>query len=376
MHKKPLAPHLFTRRSVLAGAAGLLAFGNATGTFAQQRKAGPYFKTKDELDQSLKTFGVGSWDRSSLLQQARPTTILSSTALEDKDIPVGASKIGGAPDMPENTDWPMRKPSSSGKRDVDVLRKLNAENPSPYYQQMIDAKQPLANRDAPLAFVLQFDLAAAAAAGPVDPDIPTDGRLLVFFDLVLLPWFGEQQAEKSFSLLYLPAAQSELKRRPVPDLGMALWGERHEGDTDEQAMRLPSARIDPTFSYTLPGDGSYPMLTRYPHPQEPPHRAWLDALTSGPGDGCQLYGWPNFVQSDPAIDLGAEDVKFDLPRNDDYIRTIRGLAGPIENWIPLLTITGYASDSVDFNGGYYVMIRRTDLRNKDFSKAVIVYQTD
>lgn len=167
-----------------------------------------------------------------------------------------------------------------------------------------------------------------------------------------------------------------MKRRPVPDLGMALWGERHEGDTDEQAMRLPSARIDPTFSYTLPGDGSYPMLTRYPHPQEPPHRAWLDALTSGPGDGCQLYGWPNFVQSDPAIDLGAEDVKFDLPRNDDYIRTIRGLAGPIENWIPLLTITGYASDSVDFNGGYYVMIRRTDLRNKDFSKAVIVYQTD
>lgn len=204
MHKKPLAPHLFTRRSVLAGAAGLLAFGNATGTFAQQRKAGPYFKTKDELDQSLKTFGVGSWDRSSLLQQARPTTILSSTALEDKDIPVGASKIGGAPDMPENTDWPMRKPSSSGKRDVDVLRKLNAENPSPYYQQMIDAKQPLANRDAPLAFVLQFDLAAAAAAGPVDPDIPTDGRLLVFFDLVLLPWFGEQQAENPFPFSIFP----------------------------------------------------------------------------------------------------------------------------------------------------------------------------
>ncbi|MBB4007139.1 DUF1963 domain-containing protein [Allorhizobium taibaishanense] len=375
MDRKLDAPRGLSRRSLLIGTA-CMATAFTSGALAETPKMAEFFKTKDELDASLKSFGVGPLDRVTLLHLARPTTMLITKASADSEIPVGASKIGGAPDLPEALAWPMRQPSASGKRDVEVLRKLDAEKPSDYYKKEIAEKEPLANREAPLAFMLQVDFAAAAAAGPLDPDLPTSGRLLVFYDLVMLPWFGEQEKEKSLALIYLDDPQVELKRRPIPDLGMPTWGERREGESDEEAMRLPPARIEPRFSYTLPGSGTYPMMTRFAYPQEPPHNAWLEARTASPGAGCQLLGWPDLVQYDPAIDLGAADIHYDLPHNDSFIPTIRGLAGPIENWIPLLSITGYDTDAVDFNGGYYIMIRRTDLKKRDFSKAVIVYQTD
>ncbi|PRX05075.1 UNVERIFIED_ORG: uncharacterized protein DUF1963 [Martelella mediterranea] len=369
-----------TRRSFLAAGFSAMAAGSVRADVPGP--PGPYYPTLAALKDSLADYGVGWFDRRALAKLARPTTMFTSKALPDSAIAIGKTKIGGAPDVPPQFDWPMRDVSSAGLGEVKILKKLAQEHPEYRLDDEIARKQALASRPAPLAFLMQIDLAEAAKAGPMDPDIPQNGRLLLFFDFVFLPWFGEQQDEKSFRLIYLEDGVGPLQRQPTPDLGLSLWGETPTGDAPQtdaerlQAQQLPPARLTPVFSYTLPGGGTYPMMTRWPWPDVAPHQAWLDAQTALAEAGSQLFGWPEYVQSDPGIDLGADDAHVNLPHNSLFIPTIRAMPGPITNWIPLVSVLGYDSDFIDFNGGYYVMIRRTDLRRRDFSKAVIVYQTD
>lgn len=368
-----------TRRSFLA--TGLTAMAAAAGARAQALSR-PFYPTLAALKDSLAEHGVGWLDHRKLLKLARPATMYVSEAMPDGAIAIGKTKIGGAPDVPPGFDWPMRGKSSAGLTDVKVLKKLALEHPDYDLDDEIARKQALASRTAPLAFLMQIDLPEAAKAGPMDPDIPQSGRLLLFFDFVFLPWFGEQQDEKAFRLIYLEDEAAALERHPTPDLGLSLWGYMPDGDTSQteeqrlQEQQLSAARLTPVFSYTLPGHGSYEVMTRWPWPDVPPHEQWLTAQTMYGESGSQLFGWPEIIQYDPAIDLGADDAGRELPRNDQFIQATRPIAGSITNWIPLVSILGYDSDTIDLNGAYYVMIRRTDLRRRDFSKAVIVYQTD
>ena len=342
----------------------------------------PYFPTLEALDDSLRRFSISPADKRMLLGLARPTAILSSAAMPDADIPLGQGKIGGAPDIPPGMIWPEREGYAAA--DNWAERAAEARKNKKFTKEIVEeyeTKAVLAARPAPLIFLMQIDLAACAAAGPMDLDIPKTGRLLLFYDFVFDPGFGEQEQEKAFRLIYLSDEAQKLERRVIPDFGLSVWGdllppEQREGEARQQAQQLPPALIHPKFTYTLPHFHSYPMMVNYPYPEDMPHLAWYDRLQWPMNDGCQLFGWPELVQYSPAIDLGMEDVNAPHYYDLRFIPQIRQLAKPIANWIPLVSIMYYDNDSVDFNGGYYVMIRRTDLRNGDFSKAVIVFQTD
>lgn len=103
-------------------------------------------------------------------------------ALEKEDaagtLAPGASKFGGAPDLPPDVEIP----SKEGK---------------------------------PLTLIAQINLSDAALAGDVHP-LPGTGVLSFFYDTEEQPWGGEEDDRKGWKVLYYedPAA---LERREVPE---------------------------------------------------------------------------------------------------------------------------------------------------------------
>jgi hypothetical protein len=332
----------------------------------------PPYRNLEELDASLAAAKVSAADRRMLLGLAKPALALSSKAAPDGEVPIGASKIGGTPDLPLGQAWPMRAPSEQGMNEVRVLRDLDRDKPSDYFKREIARKEPLANRPAPLAFMLQLDLAACAALGELDPDIPRDGRLLVFYDFIFKPWNGHQSDGKAvFQLLHDLTPTAELARREPPDLGYPLI-EGEEGLRD----KLPPARILPTYTLTLPDASSLPIFTRYPYPRRPPHDAWLGQNPNGyRGAANQLGGWPENIQGDMAIELTAADRGIPLPSGSAYMAAVSVIEPLTREWVHLLQIGDYDNTLLDFDGLYHIWIKRTDLRARDFSKARLIYRT-
>jgi len=85
-----------------------------------------------------------------LIALLRPAIALSATRTDDALIPLGASKFGGAPDVPPNFEWPMWN-------------------------------------DKPLGFLAQINLEEVAPFD-VENQLPPSGMLSFFYDLIDQPW--------------------------------------------------------------------------------------------------------------------------------------------------------------------------------------------
>lgn len=89
---------------------------------------------------------------------ARPSVRLVASRADDAAIPVGATKIGGAPDLPADFAWPTR----AGRR---------------------------------LAFVAQIAFAQLRRLAPVTPELPSDGLLWFFYDAEQQPWGSRDESD-------------------------------------------------------------------------------------------------------------------------------------------------------------------------------------
>jgi uncharacterized protein YwqG len=103
----------------------------------------------DEIRQALRAAGLerlaGEAERLTL-----PAIAIEAHAASDDDLPVGASKLGGQPDLPPDTEWPE-------------------------------------HNGQPLGFLAQFNLAEVA---PYDVEslLPRTGLLSFFYDFVAALW--------------------------------------------------------------------------------------------------------------------------------------------------------------------------------------------
>jgi uncharacterized protein YwqG len=334
------------------------------------------FRTLEELGASLASTGVSAADQRMLLALALPSIALQSKAADDDDIPLGASKIGGAPDLPRGMAWPMRLKSADGLAAMDHLENFSirddgvAARPAPELQQEIDTKRALYRSPAPLAFLLQVDLADCANAGTLDPAFPRDGRLLVFYDLVQKPWSGhEDDGNPLFRVVYDRTAAKDLVRAVPPDLGWPLFEE-----LVDYANRLPAARLTPVFTFTLPDDSSEPIMLDY-IARAVPHKAWLDQAPTHLNACNRLGGWPENIQGDMPVELAASDLGITLPFGDAFPAAAKRLRPQAQEWVQLLQIGDYDNKIMDFDGLLHIWIKREDLRARDFSKARLIFRT-
>jgi hypothetical protein len=174
------------------------------------------FKTAAEIDSSLRAAGVRVADAMVLAERSKPYIRLETAPVDDEtDIALGATKIGGTPDLPATMPWPWRAPYPDHEQRVEGaqagadlfnsqdMAAVRAETPEfrklfppdelePFAAEATEVDYGSSHFDflvesarrtrepAPLGFIAQVDLAAVWSTGPVDPDIPREGRLFAF----------------------------------------------------------------------------------------------------------------------------------------------------------------------------------------------------
>lgn len=146
-----------------------------------------------------------------IVAMGRPAIRISTKATEDAEIPLGASKMGGRPDMPPGVAWPMR-----------------------FGQQ--------------LGFLGQINLADVRDFVPNNP-LPNSGRLLFFYDVVDMPFGDDPGDENGWKVLYITEPADRLRRTP---------GEK-EDDGDSDCFNACQVTFAREMSY--PSAGSAELST-------------------------------------------------------------------------------------------------------------------
>jgi uncharacterized protein YwqG len=392
-----------TRRNVLqrGGAVGALTlFGQFAMSIRSYAMAtqGP-FRTLEDLGASLASAGLPIADQRLLLAMARPALALQSKAADDADIPIGDSKIGGAPDVPVGFTWPTRAPTSTNDGQLnalkDIVERMNARTfgGSDWTEEQyltgiertereLNALTKLYRSQAPLTFVMQLDLESIATLQSVDPDLPHRGRLLVFYDMIARPWFArDDQKQPLFQIVHDTTPKFALERRTAPELGYPLIDFPEYDPMDVPFLRnhMPAARIAPVFTFTIPDNHTQPMFSRSHNLGiDVPQKKWNEGSPAHLDASNRLFGWPELIQNDMSIELAARDLKQDLPASSvaAYSAAVERLAPEAAKWVLLLQIGDYDNPVWDLNGLYYIWIKRLDLIARDFSKAEMIYQTD
>jgi hypothetical protein len=392
-----------TRRRLLQGVPALClcavaGFRGTAPVLASEIEYGP-FSTLEELAASLTSAGVSASDQRTLLGMALPALALQTEAAGDAAIPIGASKIGGAPDLPAGTAWPMRAATAAGDGELAALRDIISEMAAKTFaggewtaqqyqdgiksaQAELDAKTKLYMAPAPLTFLMQVDLESLRSFPVLASDLPRDGRLLVFYDMIARPWFARDADKRPlFHVMHDTSPASSLERREAPELGYPLvsFSKGDERDTPFLKNHMPPARIAPVFTYTLPDTFSQPMFSRAAaQGQDVPQQGWNEQRPSHLGASNRLSGWPELIQNDMRFELAARDNAIELPTGSvaAYSAGIESLTAEAAKWTLLLQIGDYDNDVWDLNGLYYIWIKRSDLAERAFEKAEMIYQTD
>lgn len=133
--------------------------------------------TREELMTHLQEdFGKPAADM--VMRFALPMARIAMEDLDGDEIPVGASKYGGLPDLPEGTAWPM----------ATAIRPHTPEG-----------------HKYPLTFVAQINFAEASPFLGDDPAWPREGLLSFFFDAVCCPVGDHDRREtEGFRLIWSP----------------------------------------------------------------------------------------------------------------------------------------------------------------------------
>src|SRR5215467_1105764 len=181
------------------------------------------WSTRKELETVLAQAGLGEWSPR-LAAAARPAVILEPGPLEEgADAPIGASRLGGMPDLPPDVSWPWR-PALSG-------RTVFADH---------------AERPWPLTFVAQIDFAEVHSAGGLE-GAPSSGRLLFFCDPILEPWGWSSDNKSCASVMFFteetgPSRAAPLSRRIEQSGGRAPSA---RGPLQSAERHLQAAARDP-----------------------------------------------------------------------------------------------------------------------------------
>jgi uncharacterized protein (TIGR02996 family) len=186
-----------------------------------------------------------------ILALARPAIAYKTVKAAERTIPVGASKFGGRPDLPDATEWPRFE-------------------------------------DQPLSFLGQFNLADLRPS-PVARELPGAGVLSAF--CLYLDDGDDDFPDGSWRLFYFPDA-SKLVRH---ELDAELYDE----------SRFPSCRLEYTEALTLP-DHDSPWADELKALGEPGYGETYSDIYYGTCPGDHILGHPYPIQCDI---LGKKSVR-------------------------------------------------------------------
>jgi hypothetical protein len=174
------------------------------------------FQTPDDIYNDLTAAGIDDATARLLAQHARPAVWLETRAVDDESaIPIGATKLGGRPDLPAGVAWPVRPPWHDAAerirrlhQDIADMDKAKARRELPFPPERYEANRQRTQDEIrrhenaqPLSFIAQFNFAELWQAGPLDADMPRQGVLSVFYDVIDQPWGHAPQHRIGFAVL-------------------------------------------------------------------------------------------------------------------------------------------------------------------------------
>jgi uncharacterized protein YwqG len=282
------------------------------------------------------------------LARFRPATALVPHRVSSADdIPIGASRLNGEPDLPPDMTWP----SWDGPPGEASTRGGPAWLPPHHWGPR------------PLTFLAQINLAELPPAARSIP-LPNDGWLLFFADQDRSTFYsGEEQAAQR--VIHLPAG-THLERRSLPQ--DVRYGRSEDGTWP--GYGAPASIAHRTIS-TPPYDDLYRLVDGL-DPAGARELAHVLYATSIASDSFQLGGWPVPIQEDPL--RSTPHMVRSLAESDPG--TWSELADPAVEWVLLFQ---YVTDrSLDMmlgdEGNLYFMAAMPDLERGDFSRVVVEFQ--
>lgn len=357
------------------------------------------FKTAAEIDRSLRAAGVRAADAMTLAAKSKPYIWLETAEVHDEaEIALGTTKIGGMPDLPATMPWPWRPPYpdhearvAEAQAGVDIFnpqdlvaaqaemleefRKLlpacefeafAAESAKVDYSNsnfdflVEDARRT--SEPAPLRFIAQVDLADIWSAGPVDPDIPREGRLSLFYDTDHRP-AGNRPADITGARLIHDLTPIDKLKRATPPAELSART-RTAGFRPQRCV-LHAGMWPPDFGSR---DWNASKIKT-----KAAARAWWGNLTRGDHDH-RFGGHPRQIQGDMETDCAL--VSKGLDHSAWNSAAAERLKSDAANWLLLLQIASDDRAGMMWGdmGNLYVWIHRDALRARRFEEARVIVQ--
>lgn len=289
--------------------------------------------TLDELKTEMEERGLDGYF-TALSPLAKNAVAITPEPHAEEEIPLGASKLGGLPHLPGDTDWPRNETSG-----------------------------------VPLSFVAQVNFAETA---PFDSEgkLPKSGMLYFFYDCSMdgMPWGFDPKDAAGFRVIFrADAAPTERRAAPAEllengDNGILFSPARM---VFSSGMELPSPESDLCDALELPGDEEI----------QDAYWEWLDEQAED--QKCKLLGHSDNIQG--GMERECEYVTGGIYCGDGTgYRTAKalGLHKNTGRWSLLMQI-----DSIDDCGmmwgdvgRLYLWIRNEDLEKRKFENAWLILQ--
>jgi uncharacterized protein YwqG len=276
---------------------------------------------------------------------ARSNVRLIPSAFAEDTSPIGATKLGGLPDLPVGAAWPIRPAYS-------------------YPQSMHDRIDGPTRTPKPLSFLAQINLADVASQGCNLP-LPDAGLLLFFYDAETQPWGFDPHDSVGTQVLFVPDGTNIERSLSVP--------------LDPSPVRL----LECLASEGLPSRDCFLDRTEgqpgcsaeaFDNAVEKLSDADWEAISYG---GCVLGGWPHPVQNPMELEceLATNGINAGGPEGyaDPRVAKLRQSAA---DWRLLLQLD--SDDDLNWMWGdvgrLYVWCRESDLSARRFERCWTILQ--
>jgi uncharacterized protein YwqG len=281
---------------------------------------GFHSETSEDYERAFQTVGLAhKWPF--FKQHLKPELRVGLTRMEEDEIPIGRSKIGGRPDLPSSMAWPCTV------------------------------------KGEPLSFLAQFNCAELAFEG-FDVGLPQSGMLYFFYSSAQESWGDSKEDEDKFRCLFWENIPP-LKRTDFPD---GLTG---------GAFQACALHIKP--AYGLPNwDYGYVQEQLLPE-ERPPYLA--ASISSGPKPS-KILGHANNEQS-PCMEQQCAMATNGYAWPDLKIPAIKALMDEQkQEWMLLFQL--YSEDAAQMCWGdvglLYFWIRKEDFALKQFDRCWMILQ--
>jgi len=292
----------------------------------------------EEIEQLFKSKGLqNKWDKFKTF--IRNSIVLSETPINESEIKIGQSKIGGVPDLPDNIPWPVWK-----NKPLSFLAQINFEETRPY---------------------------------DIEKVLPARGIAGFFYHAKQKTSGGDPKDKGSFRVLYHDGPIDQLKRRTSPDIlpkSSIFQPCQLSFKAELSVPNYECSLIDDFFS-TDEGDG---------HDEVDRYCEFLENIYDHINTSSKLLGHSNTIQGAMEIEcewmsLGYTQEYIEAFDEDDFDENdpqyLKSKADALR-WRLLLQLDSLDSAKMMWGdtGQLFFWIKDTDLANMNFEDVWMMLQ--